>query len=70
MCMKMRCTYLVALLDIRIGVIIVHEIWLHLYREGEIRHVGGGSSFIPGALVIFRCHQRTGDCYNEMNGNN
>jgi hypothetical protein len=26
-----ECTYLVALLDIRIGVIIVHEVWLHLY---------------------------------------
>jgi len=31
LCMRMRCTYLFVLLDIRIGVIIVHEVWLNLY---------------------------------------
>jgi hypothetical protein len=42
----------------------------NIERRKYMLHMGGGSGFIPSALVIFRCNQKTREYYNEINGKN
>ena len=68
--MRARHTFTAAIVGLRIGqAILLPDTWRPVAKGISliIFHAGGTSGFIPGALLIFKSHLKTGDYHGDMN---
>ena len=67
--MRTRHTFTAAIVGLRIGqAILLPDTWRPVAKGISliIFHAGGTSGFIPGALLIFKSHLKTGDYHGDI----